>query len=56
MRQLQKEATDPAYRHTNSHRGSRSWAKTNRYKRQLKLIIEYYFGLICSCLIQDCSL
>ena len=24
MRQLQKEATDPAYRHTNSHRGSRS--------------------------------
>jgi hypothetical protein len=24
MRQLQKEATDPAYRHNNSHRGWRS--------------------------------
>ena len=23
MRQLQEEATDPAYRHTNSHRGRR---------------------------------
>ena len=23
MRQLQKEATDPAYRHSNSHRGKR---------------------------------